>query len=167
MEVLTVKPVEPTKKVVKSEEEWKKELSPEQFYILRQNGTERSYSEVYKEFKEQGDGIYLCVGCNAELFSSKEKFDSRSGWPSFYDASKKKNVKLVPDVSAGMVRTEVRCAICDGHLGHVFEGEGYENPTDERYCINGAVLSFVPQDVVAKAEAKPAAEDEKEAAEEK
>ena len=158
MKVLTEKPVEPTKKIVKSEEEWKKELTPEQFYILRQNGTERAFSEVYKEFKEQGDGVYICAGCNAELFSSKEKFDSRSGWPSFYDASKKENVKLVPDVSGGMVRTEVRCAICDGHLGHVFEGEGFGNPTDERYCINGAVLSFVPEKAAEKADAKGEAE---------
>ena len=160
MEVLTEKPVEPTKKVVKSEEEWKKELTPEQFYILRENGTERAFSEVYKEFKEQGEGVYVCAGCKAELFSSKEKFDSKSGWPSFYDASNKKNVKLVPDASAGMVRTEVRCAICDGHLGHVFEGEGYDNPTDERYCINGAVLNFVPEKVEEKAEAEAKAEAE-------
>ena len=152
MKVLTEKPIEPTKKIVKSEEEWKKELTPEQFYILRQNGTERAFGEVYKEFKDQGDGVYVCAGCNAELFSSKEKFDSRSGWPSFYDSSKKENVKLVSDESAGMVRTEVRCAKCDGHLGHVFKGEKFGTPTDERYCINGVVLDFVPKEVEAKAE---------------
>lgn len=147
MEVLAEKPVEPTKKIVKSDEEWKKELTPEQYRILRKAGTERAFGKVYKEFKEQGGGTYICVGCNTELFSSNEKFDSQCGWPSFYDASKNENVKAVPDVSGGMVRTEVRCAKCDGHLGHIFEGEGYDTPTDQRYCINGSVLRFVPNEV--------------------
>lgn len=144
MEVVTEKPVEPTKKVVKSDQEWKKELTPEQYRILREAGTERAFGNVYKEFKKQGVGTYICVGCNTELFTSKEKFDSQCGWPSFYDASKNENVKTVPDVSGGMIRTEVRCAKCDGHLGHIFEGEGYDTPTDQRYCINGSVLRFVP-----------------------
>lgn len=153
MEVVAVKPSEPTEKIVKSDEEWQKELSPEQYRILREAGTERAFGKVYKEFKEQGEGTYICVGCNTELFSSNEKFDSQCGWPSFYDPSKNENVKMVPDVSGGMIRTEVRCAKCDGHLGHVFEGEGFNTPTDQRYCINGSVLRFVPHISEKKAEA--------------
>jgi peptide-methionine (R)-S-oxide reductase len=153
MEVVTEKPTEPTEKVVKSEEEWKKELTPEQYRILRQAGTERAFGQVYKEFKSQGEGTYICVGCNTELFSSNEKFDSQCGWPSFYDPSKNENVKTVPDVSGGMIRTEVLCAKCDGHLGHVFEGEGFDTPTDQRYCINGSVLRFVPKEVAEDSEA--------------
>jgi len=156
MEVVAEKPEEPQKKVVKTDEEWKSELTPEQYRILRQSGTERPFGKVYKEFNAQGEGEYICAGCNVELFSSKQKLDAHSGWPSFYDAAQAENVKLVSDVSAGMVRTEVRCAICDGHLGHVFEGEGYETPTDLRYCINGAILKFVPASSDVN-EAKPSA----------
>lgn len=159
MEVVTEKPTEPTQKVVKSEEEWKKELTPEQYRILREAGTERAFGQVYKEFKEQGKGTYLCVGCNTELFTSEGKFDSHCGWPSFYDPAKNENVKTVPDVSGGMIRTEVRCAKCDGHLGHLFEGEGFDTPTDQRYCINGSVLRFVPAGT-AKAESKEKEKDE-------
>lgn len=147
MEVVTERPAEPTGKIVKSDEEWKAELTSEQYRVLRKAGTERAFGKVYKQFKEQGGGTYICVGCNTELFSSNEKFDSRCGWPSFYDPSQNENVILVPDVSGGMVRTEVRCANCDGHLGHVFEGEGFDTPTDQRYCINGCVLRFVPDSV--------------------
>ena len=146
METAKKAPVQPTKPVKKSEEEWKKELTPEQYYILRESGTERPNGEVYKEFKKQGSGTYYCAGCDAELFSSKTKFDARCGWPSFYDPSKAKNVKTLKDFSAGMVRIEVRCAVCDGHLGHVFEGEGFNTPTDQRYCINGIALKFVPDE---------------------
>ena len=167
MEVVVEKPVEPTKNIVKSDEEWKKELTPEQYRILREAGTERPFGSVYKEFKKQGGGTYICVGCNTELFSSKEKFDSQCGWPSFYDASKNENVKAVPDVSGGMVRTEVRCAKCDGHLGHIFEGEGFDTPTDQRYCINGSVLRFVPDEVEGQDEVKPEVESKKEATEKK
>ncbi|MGJ8725397.1 MAG: peptide-methionine (R)-S-oxide reductase MsrB [Roseibacillus sp.] len=166
MEVVTEKPTEPTKNIVKSDEEWKKELTPEQYRILREAGTERAFGKVYKEFKEQGAGTYICVGCNTELFSSNEKFDSQCGWPSFYDPSKNENVKAVPDVSGGMVRTEVRCAKCDGHLGHIFEGEGFDTPTDQRYCINGSVLRFVPHEVHEK-EAEPKVEKKEDAAEKK
>ncbi len=126
-----------------SDTEWKKRLSSAQYTILRKSGTERSNGKVYKEFKEQGGGTYFCVGCDTELFSSKEKFDSGSGWPSFYDPSQSENVKSVME-SDGSGRVEVRCATCDGHLGHVFSGEGHNNPTDKRYCINGTVLKFVP-----------------------
>ena len=135
---------ESPRKVMKSPEEWKKSLTPEQYRILREAGTEAPYGKAYHEFKKQGHGTYLCSGCDTELFSSKEKFDSKCGWPSFFDPSKAKNVKLSVDFHLGYARTEVRCAVCDGHLGHVFKGEGYDTPTDKRYCINGTVLKFVP-----------------------
>jgi len=141
----TKAPVQPTKPVNKTDAQWKKELTPEQYAILRQHETERPYGAVYNEFKKQGEGTYYCAGCDAELFTSKEKFDARCGWPAFYDASKHKNVKTIRDTSAGMIRIEVRCNVCGGHLGHVFEGEGFNTPTDQRYCINGNVLKFVPK----------------------
>ncbi len=130
--------------VVKSDEEWRKELTPEQYRVLRQAGTERPNGPAYEEFKKQGAGTYVCGGCGAELFSSKEKFDSHCGWPSFYDPANAKNVITRQDVSMGSVRTEVICARCGGHLGHVFTGEGFNTPTDKRYCINGVSLKFVP-----------------------
>jgi peptide-methionine (R)-S-oxide reductase len=136
---------EKNKKIVeRTEEEWKKILSPEQFRILREAGTERPNGKIYLEFKKHGAGTYYCEGCGLELFSSNEKFDSRCGWPSFYDPSKSKNVKTSVDYHLGYPRTEVLCVGCDGHLGHVFTGEGFETPTDKRYCINGTVLKFVP-----------------------
>lgn len=144
MSVETSAPEQPTERVEKTEEEWKKILTPEQFRILRKDGTDAPNSKVYKQFKEQGEGTYYCAGCNAELFTSKTKFDSRCGWPSFYDPSKAKNVKMSTDYKLGYARTEVSCAVCDGHLGHVFEGEGFSTPTDQRYCINGTALKFVP-----------------------
>jgi peptide-methionine (R)-S-oxide reductase len=155
METSNEAPVEPTAKVVKSDEEWKKELTAEQYHILRQAGTERPDGPVYKEFKQQGEGSYHCAGCGALLFSSKEKFDSGCGWPSFYDPAKAENVRTRPDLSLGRARVEVVCAKCDGHLGHVFEGEGFDTPTDKRYCINGGGLKFVPAKQQAAAE-KPA-----------
>jgi len=135
-------PAQPEKKVTKTDAEWKKELTPEQYRIARKSGTEAPNGEVYKQFKKQGSGTYFCVGCNAKLFSSKEKFDSRCGWPSFYDPAKAKNVKSIKDPDG--MRVEVRCNVCDAHLGHVFSGEGFNTPTDQRYCINGTVLKFVP-----------------------
>lgn len=144
IEVLPKAPAQPTGTVQKTDEEWKKILTPEQYEILRKAGTERANGQVYGEFKAQGGGTYYCAGCNAELFTSKEKFDSHCGWPSFYDPSKAKNIKYNVDYHLGYARTEVRCKVCDGHLGHVFEGEGFSTPTDKRYCINGTVLKFVP-----------------------
>jgi peptide-methionine (R)-S-oxide reductase len=144
METRTEVPAEPTGKVVKTDGEWKKILTPEQYHILRQSGTERANGPVYKEFKSQGEGTYHCAGCKALLFSSKEKFDSGCGWPSFYDPAKAENVVLKKDVTLGMTRTEVVCAKCGGHLGHVFSGEGFKTPTDQRYCINGGGLIYVP-----------------------
>jgi len=133
-----------TESVERTKQEWRKILSPEQYRILREAGTERPNGKVYLEFKNQGAGTYYCAGCNAELFSSKEKFDSHCGWPSFYDPSNAKNVKTSVDYHLGYARTEVLCSVCEGHLGHVFKGEGFNTPTDKRYCINGTVLKFVP-----------------------
>lgn len=130
--------------VAKPETEWRNSLSPEQFHVLREAGTERPFGPAYEEFKSQGQGTYVCGGCGVELFSSNEKFDSRCGWPSFYDPSDAKNVIQREDRSMGSVRTEVLCASCGGHLGHVFKGEGYDTPTDQRYCINGVSLKFIP-----------------------
>jgi peptide-methionine (R)-S-oxide reductase len=144
MEILPNSPDEPTGKVEKTDEEWRQILTPEQYRILRDAGTEAPHGEAYKTVGKQGEGAYHCAGCGALLFSSEQKFDSRCGWPSFYDPAKAENVITKRDHSGGRVRTEVNCAICGGHLGHVFEGEGFDTPTDKRYCINGAGLKFVP-----------------------
>jgi len=130
---------------MKTEEEWKAQLTSEEFRILRKAGTERPNGKTYQEFKEHGAGVYFCIGCDTELFSSNEKFDSHCGWPSFFDPSQVKNVKTSVDYLLGYPRTEVLCAVCDGHLGHVFTGEGFDTPTDKRYCINGTVLRFRPK----------------------
>jgi peptide-methionine (R)-S-oxide reductase len=132
-----------TDKVVKTDEEWRKLLTPEQYRVTRTAGTERPFGEAYEEFNKQGEGTYFCVCCNAELFTSNEKFHSGCGWPSFYDSSKAKGVLEKRDDSHGMVRIETVCKRCDAHLGHVFEGEGYKTPTNRRFCINAASLKFV------------------------
>lgn len=147
-------PKKQTKKITMDDTEWKEKLTPEQYRILRKAGTERPFGEVYSTFKKQGLGKYVCAGCDTELFSSNEKFDSKCGWPSFYDPSKAKNVKTSVDYHLGYPRTEVLCAVCDGHLGHVFTGEGFDTPTDKRYCINGTVLKFIPAES-ADSEEKP------------
>lgn len=144
MEIRKEAPAEPTGKVEKSDAEWKKLLTPEQYATLRESATERPHGAIYEEVKHQGKGTYHCAACGALLFSSKEKFNSDCGWPSFYDPAKAENVKLTKDVSMGMTRIEVTCAKCGSHLGHVFEGEGYKTPTDKRFCINGGGLVFVP-----------------------
>lgn len=144
METTSETPAEPSSKVVKTDEEWKKLLTSEQYRILRKSGTEAPNGAVYKEFKHQAEGAYHCAGCGALLFSSNQKFDSGCGWPSFFDPAKAENVTTKKDISLGAVRIEVNCAKCDGHLGHVFEGEGFDTPTDKRYCINGVGLKFVP-----------------------
>jgi peptide-methionine (R)-S-oxide reductase len=138
----------------KSEEEWRRVLTPEQYRVLRQAGTERPFGTAYDEFKKQGAGTYVCAGCGAELFSSKEKFDSHCGWPSFYDPANARNVKTREDSSLGMTRVEVNCARCGGHLGHVFKGEGYQTPTDTRFCINGVSLKFIPATPASEGDAK-------------
>ena len=146
IEVLKSAPQQPEGEVAKTDEEWRNILTPDQYRILREAGTERANGKVYDEFKKHGGGTYYCAGCNAELFTSNEKFDSHCGWPSFYDPSKAKNVKFSVDFHLGYERTEVLCKVCNGHLGHVFKGEGFDTPTDQRYCINGTVLKFVPNE---------------------
>lgn len=135
----------PNAKVVKSEEEWRKLLTPEQFAVTRRAATEAPFGAAYEKFNLEGEGTYYCVCCGAELFTSSEKFHSGCGWPSFYDQSKAKNVAERPDDSHGMRRVEVICKRCEAHLGHVFEKEGYKTPTDRRFCINGVALKFVPK----------------------
>lgn len=126
--------------------DWMEKLTPEQYRILRQAGTERPNGAVYQQFKKQGSGTYYCAGCGEKLFSSEHKFDSRCGWPSFWDPATTDSIETRVDESLGMRRVEVVCANCEGHLGHVFEGEGFDTPTDQRYCINGTVLEFVPDE---------------------
>jgi peptide-methionine (R)-S-oxide reductase len=126
--------------------DWEEKLTPEQYHILRSAGTERPNGAVYDQFKEQGSGTYYCAGCGAELFSSKHKFDSHCGWPSFWDPADIDSIEKRVDDSLGMRRVEVVCANCEGHLGHLFEGEGFNTPTDQRFCINGTVLEFVPDE---------------------
>ena len=144
MENRSEMPAEPADKVVRTDAEWHNLLSPEQFRILRKAGTEPPNGDVYQEFKHQGNGTYHCAGCGALLFASAQKFDTGCGWPSFYDPAKADNVLTRPDLSGGRTRVEVICAKCGGHLGHVFEGEGFHTPTDKRFCINGGGLRFVP-----------------------
>lgn len=128
-----------------TDEDWKKILNDEQFAVTRQAATERPFGHIYEEFEKQGEGTYYCVCCGAELFTSKEKFHSGCGWPSFYDSAKAKNVLERVDNTHGMRRVETVCKRCEAHLGHVFEGEGFKTPTDRRFCINGVALKFVPK----------------------
>jgi peptide-methionine (R)-S-oxide reductase len=125
-------------KVTRSDQEWRETLTPEQYHILREKGTERAFTGRYWNNKEKG--LYLCAGCGQELFSSDTKFDSGTGWPSFWDAPDKTKVELKDDDSHFMHRTEVMCSRCGGHLGHVFD-DG-PDPTGLRYCINSASLEF-------------------------
>ena len=125
----------------KSDADWKKELTPEQYAILRMHATETPFTGKFLHNKDSG--MYVCIACGNELFDSDTKFDSGTGWPSFYDIAKTGAVKLVPDHSGGMDRTEVVCANCGGHLGHLFD-DAFDQPTGQRYCINSAALDFMP-----------------------
>jgi peptide-methionine (R)-S-oxide reductase len=128
--------------IVKSDEEWRAQLTPEQYEILRRKGTERPFTGRY--VNEKADGTYHCAACGAELFSSETKFDSRSGWPSFTEPVNREHVILESDYSHGMVRTEVMCRTCGGHLGHVFE-DGPAEQGGLRYCINSCALELEPK----------------------
>ena len=126
--------------VTKTDEQWRQELSPQEYQVLRRAGTERPWSGEYVDTKTVG--VYRCRACQAELFRSETKFESHCGWPSFYAPADSDAVELIEDRTLGMTRVEVRCRRCGSHLGHVFHGEGYPTPTDDRYCINSVSLTL-------------------------
>ena len=132
-------------KIIKTDEEWKKQLTPEQYAITRGKGTERAFCGMF--YDNHKDGVYHCVCCGLPLFSSGAKFDSGTGWPSFFQPVAKENVKEQPDNSYGMERTEILCVRCDCHLGHVFD-DG-PRPTGLRFCVNSESLAFTPSDKLA------------------
>jgi peptide-methionine (R)-S-oxide reductase len=129
-------------KIHKTDEEWRRELTPEQYEIMRRKGTERAFTGKYD--KEKQPGVYVCAACGEPLFDSEAKYDSGSGWPSFYQPIVQQNVEQDEDVSHGMRRTEVKCARCGAHLGHVFP-DG-PRPTGERYCVNSVSLELKPRE---------------------
>ena len=129
--------------VSRTEQEWRDQLTPEEYHVLRQAGTERPFVGEYTDTKTEG--VYSCRACGAELFRSDTKFDSHCGWPSFYAPLAEDRVQYLEDRTMGVKRVEVRCATCGSHLGHVFEGEGYDVPTDQRYCINSISLTLQPK----------------------
>jgi peptide-methionine (R)-S-oxide reductase len=135
-------PTRGTFEITKSEDEWKKQLTPEQFYVLRKHGTERAFSHPYD--KTYAAGTYHCAGCDLPLFSSDTKYDSTTGWPSFWQPLEKSVGMSVDRSWYGIPRTEVHCRRCGGHLGHVFP-DG-PKPTGQRYCMNGVALKFAPAD---------------------
>ncbi len=129
--------------VEKSDDQWRAELNPEEFEVLRRSGTERPFSSPFET--DTTESVYSCRACGSELFRSDTKFDAHCGWPAFYQPLAEDRVEYIADPSIpGRPRTEVRCANCGSHLGHVFEGEGFDTPTDQRYCINGIALTQQP-----------------------
>ncbi|EEQ35898.1 putative peptide methionine sulfoxide reductase B3 [Clavispora lusitaniae] len=128
----------------RSEQEWRAILSPQQFKVLRQSGTEAPFSGEYVS-TPAGPGIYECVACHQPLYKGSTKFSAHCGWPAFYEAIPG-SLKTIEDRSLGMVRTEMRCSKCDSHLGHIFKGEGYNTPTDERHCVNSICLKYKPEE---------------------
>lgn len=138
-----MKPTDRTYPIVKDDATWRAELTPGEFAVLREGGTERPYVGEYTDTTTEG--VYACRACGEELFRSDTKFESHCGWPSFYTPLAQERVEYITDVSMGMKRTEVRCGSCGSHLGHVFEGEGYDTPTDQRYCINSISLTLAPK----------------------
>lgn len=128
--------------VALTEEEWRARLTPEEYHVLRESGTERAFTGEFTN--NSATGTYKCRACGHQLFTSDTKFDSHCGWPSFFTPLAGDTVVYLEDRTMGSLRTEVRCAQCGGHLGHVFEGEGYQTPTDLRYCINSISVSFDP-----------------------
>ena len=133
--------------VTRTDEEWRSLLTPEQYRVLREKGTEPPHVGAYTYTHD--DGVFRCAGCGAELFRSETKFDAHCGWPSFYTPLAEDRVEYIEDKSLFQTRTEVRCANCGSHLGHVFEGEGFDTPTDQRYCINGISLKQIPDESAA------------------
>ncbi|GAA2115479.1 peptide-methionine (R)-S-oxide reductase MsrB [Kocuria atrinae] len=126
----------------RTDAQWREMLSPTEYQVLRQGGTERPFTGEYVD--TETTGVYECRACGAELFRSTTKFHSNCGWPSFFEPLAEDRVRYIEDSSMGMKRVEVRCAACDSHMGHVFEGEGFNTPTDLRYCINSVSMRLVP-----------------------
>ena len=137
-----MQPTGRTYEINKDDAAWREQLSAKEFHVLREAGTEAPFVGEYTDTTTEG--VYACRACGAELFRSDHKFSSHCGWPSFYSPLAEDRVEYIEDVTLGMKRVEVRCGTCGSHLGHVFEGEGYDTPTDQRYCINSISLRLEP-----------------------